>query len=288
MRATLTMGEKTIGWWQVLNPAIYLISFLPGLAVFLFTGADLWPLVGATFGVVLIQHGINLLNDAMDWVRGADVEKYNSWVRFHGQLPKRAIWHGRVTLLLGIALGSWVLYRQNSLYVLGLGLPLLALGYGYNAGSRPFAYSAFSEWVTGACYGPGVFGCLWLLSGDRNLGIGISGSVAFAALAVAVLLSHQPSQVLTDVMVGKKSFAVRFGVAKTIQVTAGLFLLSLFALDAAYSVARPPLGFAAFVSTPILFLVLLQARGWLPKNLLLATFAKLWALALLTLLGGVR
>ncbi|MEZ4750976.1 MAG: prenyltransferase [Bdellovibrionota bacterium] len=289
MNASLTVREKTIGWWQALNPAIYLISFLPGVAVALFApaGSALWPLVWATMGVVLIQHGINLLNDAMDWSRGADVEKYNSWVRFHLRDPKRAERHGLVALLSGVLLGVWVLYRQQSLFVLLLGLPLVLLGYGYNAGNKPFAYSAFSEWVTGACYGPGVFGCLWLLSRGPNGWVGVFGSVAFGALAVAVLLSHQPSQVLTDAMVGKKSFAVRFGVRKTVVTTQVLFSLSLLMLDAAYFSAGLAFAWVALFSSLFLYLFVRRAQSWRPMTLLLAATLKLALLTGLNLLGGV-
>ncbi|NBT57551.1 hypothetical protein EBT16_02090, partial [bacterium] len=58
----------------------------------------------------------------------------------------------------------------------------------------------------------------------------LAGSFAFGALAVAVLLSHQPPQVLTDFAAGKMSFAVRHGVDQTYRVARGLTIISLVLL----------------------------------------------------------
>jgi hypothetical protein len=46
------------------------------------------------------------------------------------------------------------------------------------------------EWVTGVCYGPGVFGCLWFAAGLEISLSALMGMIAFAALAVSLLLSH--------------------------------------------------------------------------------------------------
>ena len=59
--------------------------------------------------------------------------------------------------------------------------------------------------------------------------------IAFAALAVALLLSHQPPQIETDRRAGKLSFAVRFGVC-TDRFTARL----LFAVFLAGCACRQP------------------------------------------------
>ena len=112
--------------------------------------------------------------------------------------------------------------------------------------------------------------------------------MSFAALAVAVLLSHQPSQVLTDAMVGKRSFAVRFGVDTTLRATTLLFALSLAALDGAYTVALLPLPALAWVSSIALFTFFSRRRAWNPRVLLLATLGKLVFLEGLCLFGGFQ
>ncbi len=231
------MAGNRPGLWQSLNPAIYLISVLPGAGVWITAGSDnqawlVW-LVLATLAVVLLQHAINLLNDASDWTLGADSGKLNSWVRFHHQDTRVAKLHGWISFLLGGLLGLTVLLLTDKLWVLIIASPLLTLGYLYNSGPRPLSYTHLGEWVTGVCYGPGVFGCLWLLS-DEGFDIrAITGSIAFAALAACLLLSHQPPQIETDRRAGKHSFAVRYGEQRTRQSVYLLFVVFLFSFGTA-------------------------------------------------------
>ena len=220
------------GWWQVFNPAIYLVSILPGAGVWLLTRptADhLWALVFGTAAVVLLQHAINLLNDVSDWRLGADVDKLNSWVRFHHENLYTTSLHGWTGFLAGGLLGLVALTLAGRFWILGLALPMIALGYLYNAGRRPLSYTRLGEWVTGLCYGPGVVGCLWLLTGHAVNTSMVLGMTAFAALAAALLLSHQPPQIESDRQAGKHSFAVRYGARQTCRVSRmlfGIFLLT--------------------------------------------------------------
>jgi len=232
------MVDTRVRWWQALDPPIYLISILPGAAVWLLTGVHghrLAEIGAATLAVVLLQHAINVLNDVSDWRLGADIDKRNSWVRFHNETPHAAAIHGYASLLLGALLGLAVLIAASRIWIALVGAPLVLLGYLYNSGSRPLSYTHFGEWVTGLCYGPGVFGCLWLLATDRPIPVGIFGSIAFFALSVALLLSHQPPQIDTDRQAGKLSFAVRFGARRTYIGAKLLFLLFLLALGLALS-----------------------------------------------------
>jgi len=220
------------GWREALNPAIYLISLLPGLVVLMLAESDAMGVVlAATAAVVLLQHAINVLNDVADWKLGADEEKWDSWVRVHGA-TRAATVHGVLSFLAGGTLGLAVLVLTGKLWVLGVAAPLVVLGFLYNAGPRPLSYTFLGEWVTGICYG-GVFACLWLLT-DKGFGIpAMAGSLAFAALAVSLLLSHQPPQIETDRVAGKHSFAVRYGAEKTIRVSRSLFVFALVMLGMA-------------------------------------------------------
>ena len=266
----------TPGWHRALNPPIYLVSILPGLGVPLLAQAPVENTGGlflATFAVVLLQHAINLFNDAADWRLGADVEKYDSWVRVHGERPKSAVLHGALSLLLGGLLGLALLWEQDQVWILLIALPMVGLGYLYNAGTKPLSYTYLGEWVTGICYGPGVFGCLWLVAGFEAGGAMVAGMVAFGALAVALLLSHQPPQIATDRRAGKQSFAVRFGAARTVFTARLLF--AVFVGPVCAIIFTTALPVVAYVSG-LLALVLLTsvARSTVnPKQILLAATA---------------
>jgi 1,4-dihydroxy-2-naphthoate polyprenyltransferase len=236
------MVNTRLRWWQALDPPIYLISILPGVAVWLLTGIQgrhLAEVTAATLAVILLQHAINVLNDVSDWRLGADIEKFNSWVRFHDEIPRTAAIHGFASLVLGALLGLVVLTMAGKTWIALVAAPLVLLGFLYNSGSRPLSYTHLGEWVTGLCYGPGVFGCLWLLAATRPVPVGVFGSLAFFALSVALLLSHQPPQIDTDRQAGKLSFAVRFGAKRTYIAAKLLFLLFLLALGLALSNSDP-------------------------------------------------
>ena len=239
MTQKLAINHSCIKWWQIFNPAIYLISILPAIAVVVLAGDNpVWHpgLIFATFAVVLLQHAINLFNDVSDWNLGADTEKMDSWVRLHNGNTRPVTIHALISFLIGGLIGLSVLIIGNKLWIVIIALPLIGLGYLYNAGKSPLSYSWTGEWVTGLCYGPGVFGCLWFVAGlDFNLSA-LSGMFAFAALAMSLLLSHQPPQIETDRQVGKKSFAVRYGKQKTHQFSVFLFTAALLLIGTGISI----------------------------------------------------
>jgi 1,4-dihydroxy-2-naphthoate octaprenyltransferase len=240
-----------VRWWQALDPPIYLISVLPGAAVWLLTGSTGQPLlhvVLATLAVILLQHAINVLNDVSDWRLGADAEKAHSWARFHQLNLRVATIHGNASLLAGCLLGLAVLVLADKLWILVAAAPLVLLGYLYNSGARPLSYGHLGEWVTGLCYGPGVYGALWLLADGRPLFAVVPGSLAFFALSVALLLSHQPPQIETDRQAGKHSFAVRFGARRTILTARLLYLCFLLSFAiAAWLAGLVTAGMAVFI-----------------------------------------
>ena len=192
-----------------------------------------------TLAVILLQHAINLLNDVSDWRLGADVEKFDSWVRAHGESTRLAALHGLISALAGAVLGIGLLVWSDRLWILLIAAPMVGLGYLYNAGPRPLSYTFLGEWVTGLCYGPGVFGCLWLLAGLPLQPATLFGAVAFAALAMALLLSHQPPHIETDRAAGKQSFAVRYGARRTRQTARWLVTLFLVSLATGIALNKP-------------------------------------------------
>jgi 1,4-dihydroxy-2-naphthoate octaprenyltransferase len=286
------MVTARVRWWQALDPPIYLISILPGAAVWLLTGIQgtrLAEVGAATLAVVLLQHAINVLNDVSDWRLGADIDKHNSWVRFHRQTPRIAAIHGYASLLLGALLGLAVLVWADKIWIAPAAAPLVLLGYLYNSGNRPLSYTHFGEWVTGLCYGPGVFGCLWLLVASRPASVGVFGSIAFFALSVALLLSHQPPQIDSDRRAGKLSFAVRFGARRTYLGAKLLFLLFLLTLGLALAGSDPGMaGRITYLTSAVIAALLLVRLQPAPRRLLPAASGVILGTLLASLAGGLQ
>ncbi|MGB5261794.1 MAG: prenyltransferase [Gammaproteobacteria bacterium] len=272
MQDTATAAQHT-GWWGALNPPIYLVSILPGLGVVLLAGdSPIW-LTGLSLGtlaVVLIQHAINLLNDVSDWRLGADTEKYDSWVRVHAEDTRLATLHGLISALAGTLLGVALLIWSDRLWIMVIAAPMVMLGYLYNAGPRPLSYTFLGEWVTGLCYGPGVFGCLWLLAGLPLEPVTGLGALAFATLAMALLLSHQPPQIETDRAAGKHSFAVRYGATRTRQAARWLAVLFVVSTGIGLGLGEPrPATAAVFTVTGLAAIVYLWRSYPNPRRILL-------------------
>tara|TARA_R110001592_G_scaffold83616_1_gene247608 strand:+ start:48786 stop:49643 length:858 start_codon:yes stop_codon:yes gene_type:complete len=265
-------GTPAIKLWQALNPAIYLVSILPGVAVWLLATSPIshTALWSAALAVVLLQHGINLLNDAKDWQLGADTEKYDSWVHIHNGNVPTVFYHGLISLLIGGILGLLVLALHQQLWILGFALPLVMLGILYNVGSRPLSYTALGEWATALCYGPGVFGGLWFIAAQPFNWIALFSMVAFSAFSTALLFSHQPPQIETDRQAGKNSFAVRHGTLVTYRVSTVLFVISLFLLAMACWGSQDLLTTIVFILGSITAAVWIRQVGPNPKRILLS------------------
>ena len=279
--------EAPTGWWRALNPAIYLISVLPGLVVLLHADGEARISVAAgTFAVVLLQHAINVLNDVADWRLGADVEKGDSWVRAHHGDLRIATAHGVLSLLAGGLIGLGTLAWTARFDIIPYALPLVALGYLYNAGTRPLSYTHLGEWVTGICYG-GVFHCLWLLAGLHPGTASWAGTVSFGALAVALLLSHQPPQIDTDRAAGKRSFAVRYGAAQTCRTSQLLFVVALAALGTNLWATLGFTGMALFVAAAIVAGVNVVLRPPNPRRILLQAVLVVGIVAAVRAVAGV-
>ena len=261
--------------WQALNPAIYLISILPGLAVVLLARQHSPWILGlslATFAVVLLQHAINVFNDLSDWRLGADIEKMDSWVRFHRLNLSVVAAHGSVSFIAGGLLGLYVLHRSSQYWILAIAVPLVILGYLYNSGSKPLSYSRAGEWVTASCYGPGVFGCLWLVSGQAFDALYVLGSVAFAALSLSLLLSHQPPQIDTDRMAGKFSYAVRHGSDAAYRMSRIMLVISSMCLLVGLylSSASVPVQLVYLITSAALIIAIFQLTPQ-PKIIMLGS-----------------
>ena len=267
------MTQTAINLRQVFNPAIYLISILPAIAVIVLADdSPVWKqgLIFSTLAVLLLQHAINLFNDVSDWNLGADTEKMDSWVRLHNGNTRPVSIHALISFFSGGIIGLSVLIAGDKLWIVIIALPLIGLGYLYNAGKSPLSYSWMGEWVTGLCYGPGVFGCLWFVAGQEFNITAILGMLAFAALAVSLLLSHQPPQAETDRLAGKKSFCVRYGKQKTCKVSVWLFTTALLLIGAGLSInlGAPYLQYPVFLLV-LIFSLYLSMVGPNPKRVLL-------------------
>ncbi len=271
-----TLAKQKCQFLDFLNPGIYLISVLPAVAIFsainvLF--AD--RLFLSMLLLVFLQHGVNLLNDYEDDRRGADINKHDSWIHYY-QSPYKLKLVGMSYFVGSCIFGSILLVYWGLWPVLIWSLPFVLLAYAYNKSKNPVSYSVYAEWVTACCYGPGVVFAMSYIANPHFNETTIFLSFGFAALAAAVLISHQIPQISDDFRVNKKTFALRYGSVFSLKIVNALLLL--FACSLFYTL----LGYLSFLILLLMIPVFLKSFEFMRLNPALI----LKVAALLILLNG--
>lgn len=174
-------------------------------------GAVLFYALAASF---LIQIGTNLVNDAVDFKKGADTEKRIG--------PQRITQAGILTANQVMALGSLCfglailcgipLVMKGGMVIVAIGIASVLMGYSYTAGPFPLAYLGLGDLFVIIFFGLlAVMGMVFLNTGEWMLEALILGlQIGFHAttlIAINNLRDHQG-----DALVNKKTMAVRFGV----------------------------------------------------------------------------
>tara|TARA_B100000212_G_C27353489_1_gene524741 strand:- start:206 stop:1090 length:885 start_codon:yes stop_codon:yes gene_type:complete len=163
---------------------------------------------------ILIQLGTNFINDLYDFLSGADdINRLG---------PQRAVQSGILTtnqmklgaylcFLLALIIGFYLVFI-GGLPILIIGSFALISAYCYTAGPYPLGYNGLGDIFVFIFFGLiAVPGTYYLQSGhffdfDSIL---IGSSIGF--IAVAILCVNNIRDVETDINVGKKTLAVRFG-----------------------------------------------------------------------------
>lgn len=175
---------------------------------------DGWVLFYALAASFLIQIGTNLVNDAVDFKKGADTEKRIG--------PQRITQAGILTANQVMVLGSLCfllavlcgvpLVLKGGWVIVAIGIASVLMGYSYTAGPFPLAYLGLGDLFVILFFGLlAVTGVVFLNTGEwlqeafiLGLQIGLHATVL---IAINNLRDHSG-----DALVSKKTLAVRFGV----------------------------------------------------------------------------
>jgi 1,4-dihydroxy-2-naphthoate octaprenyltransferase len=195
-----------------------------------------WVSLFALLSAFCIQIATNLLNDAIDFKKGADTEKRLGPQRVtqSGVLTEKQVWAmGLFFLLLALAFGVPLVFRGGWPLVI-LGLVSLFLAYGYTGGPFPLAYLGLGDLFVILFFGLfAVGGTYYLQALSLHPSVLIAGlQIGFLSTVLIAVNNLRDSE--TDVKVGKKTLAVRLGdtfVKYEIAVLLALtYLLNLYYL----------------------------------------------------------
>lgn len=196
--------------------------------------STLWVSVYALLGAFSIQIATNLLNDAIDFKKGADTHERLGPQRVtqSGLLSEKKVWlMGLFFLFLAVAFGLPLVIRGGWPIVV-LGLCSLFLAYGYTGGPFPLAYLGLGDLFVILFFGLfAVGGTAYLHTLSFHMDFLVAGlQIGFLSTVLIAVNNLRDSE--TDRRVNKKTLAVRMGDKfvrfEILALTAMVYMLNLY------------------------------------------------------------
>lgn len=213
---TTTKGIR--GWVLAARPKTLTAAIAPILVATAMASAlhhtvIWWVTVLALLASLLIQIGTNLVNDAVDFKKGADTEKRIG--------PQRVTQSGVFTsqqvmrmasLVFGLAVVCGIpLVVRGGLPILVVGIVSVLMGYAYTAGPFPLAYKGLGDLFVILFFGlVAVGGVYFLHTGVFSTPVIVAGLQVGFHCTVMIAINNL-RDVHGDVVVGKRTLPVRFG-----------------------------------------------------------------------------
>lgn len=243
---------------KTLTAAVVPILAATALAIYQGFAVEFWIPALALWISLLIQIGTNLINDAVDFEKGADTETRIGPVRVTqaGLISSRRVYQMAIfcfslALLCGIPLvilGGWP--------IVVIGVASLIAGYSYTGGPFPLAYRGLGDLFVVLFFGVvATMGLFYLLTMRWELSAFVLGLQIGFHCAVLIAINNL-RDMNGDRLVGKMTLPVRFGMGFARYQIAFLllapFLLNFYWLwlDATYAFA---LG---FITLPLAFFLI--------------------------------
>ena len=209
-------------WYQALRPRVFTATYVPmGLAgiVALDDGVFDAPIfLLALIGTLLLQSAANLINEYMDFRRGADqLKQAGQGMTIKKKILKPAsVRKGAIlTTLAGCLIGLFLLAQSGPLlWIIGIGGVLVAIS--YTAGPFPLAYNGLGEIAVAIFMGPAiVVGAYYVMSptvGESRIADLCLISLPIAFMVAAILHANNIRDMDADRAVNKRTLAVVFGI----------------------------------------------------------------------------
>ena len=169
----------------------------------------LYTLIGAVF----IQIGTNLVNDALDFERGADTAGRLGPLRVTqaGLLSAKTVLIGAIVCFVIAALCGIPLIMRAGWPLIVIGVASIVAAYAYTGGPYPLAYHGLGELFVLFFFGFVAVGGSYYVQRLTMDARAIVAGFAVGCLAVALLAINNLRDVISDRTSNKRTLAVRFG-----------------------------------------------------------------------------
>ena len=164
-------------------------------------------------GALFIQIGTNLVNDALDFKRGADTHERLGPLRVTqaGLLSANAVLAGAYVCFGLAALCGIPLILRGGWPIVVIGVVSILAAYAYTGGPYPLAYHGLGEVFVMIFFGlTAVGGSYYVQRLTIDIGVLIEG-FAVGALAVILLAINNLRDIANDRASNKRTLAARFG-----------------------------------------------------------------------------
>jgi len=258
MAAELRAQSPVMVWWLAARPRTLVAAVVPvlvGTALAFTEGREnLWAALAALMGAFFIQIGTNLVNDVVDFKKGADTAERLGPMRVTqaGLLSPGKVAAGAVVAFgLAVACGLYLTSLVGWPLLL-VGVVSILCGIAYTAGPYPLAYRGLGDLFVFVFFGVvATLGTYWV----ETLALAwtpVAASVPVGLLAMGLLVVNNLRDIEGDARVNKRTLAVRLGRRGTIAQYRALLAIAYLSLPVLWGA----FGLSPFVLLPLVSLVL--------------------------------
>jgi 1,4-dihydroxy-2-naphthoate octaprenyltransferase len=246
----------------------------------------------ALVGAVLIQIATNLINDALDFKKGADTGERIGPTRVTqaGLVSSESVMRAAWLCLAGAAACGIPLIYRGGWPMLAIGLASIALAYGYTGGPFPLAYHGLGEVFVIVFFGFIAVGGTFYAHSLQLTQSALLAGYAAGSLATVLIVINNLRDVEGDRRSDKRTTVVRFG--KTFARTEIVaFALTPFAAVATIAWIQNRWSLlVTLLALPLAVVVIvrsLRANGAELNRCLALAGALQWAFGILFVLGSM-
>ena len=236
----------------------------------------------ALFGALFIQIATNLINDALDFKKGADTQERLGPLRVTqaGLLNPEHVLRGGYVCLFIAALFGIPLIAHAGWPLIIIGLASMLMAYAYTGGPYPLAYHGLGELFVMIFFGiVAVGGTYYVLTLQYAIDAFLCG-IGIGSLAVVILAINNLRDLAGDRASNKKTIATRIGERGARIEIVVFVVLAFLAMRSLMVLIALPLAMALLVRV-------YRSSGRELNKCLAMAGALQWAFSLLFLIGAL-
>jgi 1,4-dihydroxy-2-naphthoate octaprenyltransferase len=204
-------------WWLAIRPKTLPAGAAPVVVGLAAAAADRHfdpvAALATLICVLLLQIGVNLANDYLDWRRGIDTAARLGPVRVTqaGLMAPGAVRGGAaLTFALAAGLGLWLAVRSGW-PILVTGVLVLTAALAYSGGPYPLASHGLGDAAAFVFFGPVAVAGTYYIQARALTPALFWASVPVGLMVAAILMVNNIRDIDTDRTSGKRTLAVRLG-----------------------------------------------------------------------------